>query len=126
MKLAAGSAYAVTAKTPPSFPAQTCTVTNGTGTVGNADVTNVSIACATNTYPICPTVSGLEASTGDAGLAEAGLGGLVITNNGAAQAPVIQPLSARMGRSASPPKLRAAARTTSPSRTPRTRTRRAR
>ena len=43
--LASGTAYAVTIKTPPSFPAQSCVATSASGTL-NANVTNVSITCA--------------------------------------------------------------------------------
>jgi hypothetical protein len=56
--LTTGSAYAVTITTQPS--GQTCIVTNGTGTVGTANVTNVGVSCAnTQTYTIGGTVSGL-------------------------------------------------------------------
>jgi len=44
--LAPGAAYAITIKSQPSYPAQDCTVTNGTGVIGNGDVTNVAITCA--------------------------------------------------------------------------------
>ena len=44
--LAAGAAYNVTVKTSPL--GQTCTVANGTGTVGSANVTNVAVTCATS------------------------------------------------------------------------------
>ena len=39
-----GSAYAVTVGTAPA--GKTCTVSNGSGTVGSANVTNVTVACA--------------------------------------------------------------------------------
>ncbi len=42
--LASGDTYAVTVVTPPS--GETCTVSNGSGTVGSANVTNVTITCA--------------------------------------------------------------------------------
>ena len=42
--LASGAAYGVTVKTNPS--GQTCTVTNGSGTIGSANVTNVAVSCA--------------------------------------------------------------------------------
>jgi 6-phosphogluconolactonase (cycloisomerase 2 family) len=45
--LAAGTAYAVTVSTQPSAPAQTCTVTSGTGTTASSNVTNVVVNCAT-------------------------------------------------------------------------------
>ena len=45
-QLAAGAAYNVTVKTSPA--GQTCTVTNGTGTMASANVTNVGVACTTS------------------------------------------------------------------------------
>jgi len=54
-----GSAYHVTVKTQPSVPSQTCTVTNGSGTVGGANITNVTVTCATNSFTVGGTVSGL-------------------------------------------------------------------
>jgi hypothetical protein len=56
--VSAGTAYSVTVKTQPSGPSQTCTVANGTGTA-TANVTNVVINCATNTFTIGGTVTGL-------------------------------------------------------------------
>src|SRR6202044_3212347 len=47
-KFAPGAAYAVTVQTQPTTPAQTCVVTNGTGTMGNANVTNIVVTCTTN------------------------------------------------------------------------------
>jgi uncharacterized repeat protein (TIGR03803 family) len=44
--VAYGGAYAITVQTPPM--GLVCSVSNGTGTMGAADVTNVSIACASN------------------------------------------------------------------------------
>jgi hypothetical protein len=44
--LASGAAYNVAVRTQPtSTPAQTCTVTSGTGTVGNGAVTGISVSC---------------------------------------------------------------------------------
>ncbi len=57
--VASGSAYSVTVLTQPA--GQSCSVANGTGTV-TAAVTNVSITCASNTYTIGGTVSGLSSS----------------------------------------------------------------
>ncbi|HVV49714.1 MAG TPA: hypothetical protein VHO06_08650, partial [Polyangia bacterium] len=68
--VASGAGYAVTVKTQPSGPSQTCTVTNGTGAIANANVTNVAVACATNTYAVGGTVSGLAGT------------GLVLQDNG--------------------------------------------
>jgi len=59
--LASGSAYAVTVTTAPA--GQTCTVTNGSGVVANANVTNVTVACAATTYTIGGTLSGLTTGT---------------------------------------------------------------
>ena len=57
--LATGAAYSVTVKTSPA--GQTCTVANGSGTVGSANVTNVAVTCAAaSTYSIGGTVSGLS------------------------------------------------------------------
>jgi 6-phosphogluconolactonase (cycloisomerase 2 family) len=58
-KIATGDAYAVTVLTSPSNPAQACTVTNGSGQVNAADVTNVAIKCVTNAYTIGGNVTGL-------------------------------------------------------------------
>jgi 6-phosphogluconolactonase (cycloisomerase 2 family) len=69
--LASGTNYAVTVMTQPSNPAQTCTVANDTGTVTNANVTNVAIACTTNTYAISGSVTGLTGA------------GLTVQTNGA-------------------------------------------
>ena len=44
--LAGGAAYSVTVKTNPS--GQSCTVSNGSGTVAAANVTNVAVSCAAN------------------------------------------------------------------------------
>jgi len=59
--IASGAGYSVTVLTQPSSPAQTCTVTNGSGTA-SANVTNVSVACTTPTYTIGGTVNGLTGS----------------------------------------------------------------
>jgi 6-phosphogluconolactonase (cycloisomerase 2 family) len=69
-KVASGLAYAVTVLTPPSSPAQTCTVTGGTGTVGASNVTTVSIACVNTGFTIGGSISGLTGS------------GLVLQDNG--------------------------------------------
>ena len=52
-----GTSYAVTIKTQPSGPTQTCSVGGGTGTVVNANVTTVTINCSTNSYLIGGTVT---------------------------------------------------------------------
>jgi hypothetical protein len=67
--IASGGAYAVTVAAQPTNPSQTCVVTSGTGTVGSANVTNVSVTCTTNKYTIGGTVTGLTGT------------GLVLQNN---------------------------------------------
>jgi surface protein len=62
--------YAVSVLTQPGTPSQTCTVSNGSGTVAGADVTNVAVSCVTNSFTVGGTISDL-ASTG-----------LVLSNNG--------------------------------------------
>src|SRR5690242_9306812 len=55
--LANASQYNVTILTQPS--ARTCTVAHGVGTMSGANVTNVTVTCATNTFSVGGTVSGL-------------------------------------------------------------------
>jgi hypothetical protein len=69
-RLLPGEPYAVTVRTQPTIPSQTCTVANGTGTARGIDVTNVTVACVTNTLSVGGTIAGLTGS------------GLVLTNNG--------------------------------------------
>ena len=78
-QLAAGSTYSVTVLTQPSNPAQTCTVSNGTGTV-DAAVTNVSVTCSTTTYSIGGTLSGL--TSGTVALQDNGTDNLSLNANG--------------------------------------------
>jgi 6-phosphogluconolactonase len=62
-QLGSGAAYTVTVQMQPSAPAQTCIVTNGSGTVGTANITTVAVACsAAGTYTVGGTVSGLVGS----------------------------------------------------------------
>jgi len=68
--LTSGAAYNVTVATQPANPAQNCAVTGGNGTVGNANVSTVQIACATSSFTVGATVTGLDAA------------GLVLQNNG--------------------------------------------
>ena len=64
-----GANFAVTVLTQPTSPTQTCTVTQGTGTVASTNVINVSVTCVANTYAVGGTVAGLVGS------------GLVLQNN---------------------------------------------
>ena len=74
--VAHGAPYSVTVRAHPTSPNQNCVVSNGSGSVGKRDVSDVSIVCATLGYTIGGTVSGLKSS------------GLVLTNNGADPLPV--------------------------------------
>jgi environmental stress-induced protein Ves len=71
--LATGSSYAVGIATQPANPAQTCSVANGSSTIGTADVTDVAVTCVTNSYTVGGNVAGLAGS------------GLVVSLNGGAQ-----------------------------------------
>lgn len=57
-RLGSGAAYAVTVTTQPSSPGQTCIVTNGSGTVGTANVTNVTVDCRFTTLTNQPPEPG--------------------------------------------------------------------
>jgi hypothetical protein len=59
-KISTGSSYAVTVKTQPSNPTQMCTVMSGSGAVGNANVSNVSVVCSTTAFKVGGTVTGLS------------------------------------------------------------------
>ena len=59
--LASGNTYNVTVQTQPS--GQACSVTNGSGTIGSSNVTNVAINCTIASYTVGGTVAGL-AGTG--------------------------------------------------------------
>ena len=61
--IAEGSPYAVTVLTQPS--GQTCTVANGSGTVGHSNVTNVSVTCVSNDTTLTASVSTLGLSVND-------------------------------------------------------------
>jgi len=67
--LSVGATYAVTVQTQPS--GLTCSITNASGTMPAANVTNVAVSCTTNpTYTLGGTISGLTSA------------GLVLANNG--------------------------------------------
>lgn len=70
-KFANAAAYDVKVKTQPTDPSQTCTVAAASGSIPNANVTNVSVTCVTNTYPITVAINGLKNA------------GLVLQNNAA-------------------------------------------
>lgn len=75
-RLATGAAYSVAVLSQPTSPAQTCSVAKGSGSVGAADVADVSVTCATGQFSIRGTVSGLTGA------------GLVLQNNGGNNLPI--------------------------------------
>ena len=76
--LAGGAGYGVTVKTNPS--GQSCTVSNGSGTVGSANVTDVAVSCSSvASYSVGGTVSGLS---GTVVLQDNGGDDLSVTSNG--------------------------------------------
>ncbi len=54
-----GTAYEISVLDQPSAPHQTCTVTNGKGTIGVGDVSDIAVDCQTNGYVLSVNVSGL-------------------------------------------------------------------
>lgn len=58
-RLDRGATFDVTVATQPTTPSQTCVVTGGKGTVANGDVVSVAVSCATDTFTVGGTVSGL-------------------------------------------------------------------
>lgn len=69
--LPSGASYDVTVERQPGDPSQTCTVSNGSGTVGDGNVTSIVVDCQTRDFSVGGRVTRLR-----------GLGGLVIQNNG--------------------------------------------
>ena len=61
-KVPTSTAYDVKVTTQPTNPVQTCTVTGGSGTVANADVTSITVDCTTSTFTVSGTISGLTAT----------------------------------------------------------------
>jgi Glycine rich protein len=70
-----GGSFAVTVATQPTNLSQTCTVTDGSGTISNDNVT-AQITCSTNSYHVGGTVTGLTGT------------GLVLNNNAGDPIPV--------------------------------------
>lgn len=59
-----GVSYNIVVSVQPSSPAQTCSVSAGSGTVGGANVTGITINCSLNSYTIGGNLSGYSASVG--------------------------------------------------------------
>jgi hypothetical protein len=76
--IASGSTYLVAA----SSSTLNCTVTNGSGTVGTANVTNVAVSCALKRFTIGGTVTGLSATGGSIVLTDNGGDALTLTADG--------------------------------------------
>jgi hypothetical protein len=72
-KVAYGSGYAVSVATQPT--GMTCSVTNATGTMPAANVTNVMVSCSPQAYTVGGTITGLT----QAGLVLANEGGSTLT-----------------------------------------------
>lgn len=62
-----GAGYVVTVKTNPSSPHQTCTVSNGSGTVSGSNVTGVTVGCTNNLCTTCTVFVTSATSTGNLG-----------------------------------------------------------
>lgn len=69
--LPSGASYNVTVARQPGDPSQTCTVSNGSGFVGDGNVTSIVVDCVTPDFSVGGRITHLR-----------GLGGLVIQNNG--------------------------------------------
>ena len=76
MTLPTGARYDVRVAEQPRDPAQTCTVANASGAIGDRNVTNVNVSCASEGFTIGGHVSDLEGS------------GLVLQNNGGDDLPI--------------------------------------
>lgn len=76
--LAQGSTYNVTVLTQPT--GQTCSVGNSTGTVGNANITNIVVTCSNLAYNVSGTLTGLTAGT--VSLLNNGTDSLTLSANG--------------------------------------------
>ncbi len=65
VKLKKGDVYDVTITQQPANPAQVCSVTNGTGTMGSSDISNIVVTCTApvSYYTVGGTVTGLVTSS---------------------------------------------------------------
>lgn len=79
--VASGDSYAVTVKAQPTNPSQVCTITNGSGTVSNANVSNIQVTCVTTKFQLGGMVKGLAAGN-TLTLLDNGIDALAITANG--------------------------------------------
>ena len=58
--LPSSNLYTATVKTKPLHPSQTCTITDGAGMVGDANVTSLKLDCTIDAFKIGGTVTGLD------------------------------------------------------------------
>lgn len=66
-RLPAGAPYSATVFQHPYGPIQSCTISNGNGTVANANVTDIAVACTVDRSP-CTESADLTSVSGDVGL----------------------------------------------------------
>jgi hypothetical protein len=83
-----GASYAVVVATPPG--GQSCTVANGSGTMGTSAITNITVTCTTHPLSLGGVVSGLGAGKSVVlGVAtDGGSGNVTVAANGAFTFPV--------------------------------------
>jgi hypothetical protein len=77
--LTSGSSYYVVVSTQPGDPTQTCSISNATGTIANANASNVAVVCKNKTT-MTDSIGGVVVGTRGAGL--------VLQNNGTEVLPV--------------------------------------
>jgi hypothetical protein len=63
-QLPTGAPYSATVFRQPTGPTQTCTITNGSGTVSDSNVTNIGVSCSVNS-PACSPAPLLGSISGD-------------------------------------------------------------
>jgi len=66
-RLPTGALYSATVFQHPYGPIQSCTISNGSGTVANANVTDITVACTVDRSP-CTEFEDLTSVSGDVGL----------------------------------------------------------
>jgi hypothetical protein len=55
--LSSGAAYSVTVLSQPASPSQTCTIANGSGTIGSGSISNAQLTCTTDLISISGTIT---------------------------------------------------------------------
>lgn len=86
-RLETGTPYSVEVASQPA--GQVCTVTGGAGTIGEADITSVSVACAAQLFSVGGSVAGLGG--GSLTIRNNGTDDLVLTSDGAFSFPTMLP-----------------------------------